>query len=200
MITVNPRNRRSVRWKRYDYTSAGFYYVTLCAEGRQCIFGEIRDGAVVLNEVGHLVRSCWEEIPAHFSRVELDAWILMPNHLHGLLRLHPKDVGAQHAAPSVAPDPPPRFVNSGAFRPRLAPPRVKVEPSSLSAIVRSFKSASSLAVNRMRELAGVSIWQRNLHEHVVRDNVELERIRSYIKDNPSRWDEDLENPERMPAP
>lgn len=81
MITVNPRNRRSVRWKRYDYTSSGFYYVTLCAEGRECIFGEVRDGAVVLSEAGHLVRSCWEQIPAHFPRVELDAWILMPNHL-----------------------------------------------------------------------------------------------------------------------
>lgn len=194
MIKVHPRNRRSIRWKRYDYTSAGFYYLTLCAEGRECIFGEVRDATVVHSEAGDLVRSCWEQIPAHFPRVELDTWILMPNHLHGLLLLHPEGVGAQHAAPSRTSPSPPRFVNSGTFRPRSAPPRVKVEPGSFSAIVRSFKSASSLAVNRLRQVTGVSIWQRNLHDHVVRDEVELERIRQYIKDNPSRWNEDPENP------
>lgn len=77
---------------------------------------------------------------------------------------------------------------------------MKVEPGSLSAVVRSFKSASSLAVNRLREVTGVSIWQRNLHDHVVRDEVELERIRKYIKDNSSHWDEDQENPAATPKP
>ncbi len=195
------RVRHSIRWQGYDYTSAGWYFVTLCAQGRECLFGEVRDGAVFPSESGRLVQSCWEAIPSHFSQAELDAWVLMPNHLHGILaiRRNSQGVGAQHAAPSPPARRPP-FVNSGAFLPRSSPLPSNVSPGSLSAIIRSFKSASTREANKVRGTAGVTIWQRNYFEHVIRDDNELERIRAYIQENPSRWEDDQENPAKALKP
>jgi putative transposase len=162
-----------------------------------------------LSESGRLAASCWEAIPAHFPRVELDDWVLMPNHLHGILVIQPPDpkikviknadvpdrpavVGAQHAAPPI------RLLNQGAFLPRSPTPRLKVAAGSLGAIMGSFKAASTREVNRLCGFQGPSIWQRNYHDHVIRDTDELNRIRQYIRDNPREWATDSENPAVIP--
>ena len=117
----------------------------------------------------------WEEIPTHFRHVEIDAWVIMPNHVHGVIVIPDAPVGATHASP----------LPSG-------PPK-----RSLGAIVGAYKSAVSKHVNRLGLLSGRSIWQRNYYDHVIRDDAALARIRQYIADNPFRWAEDPENPARQ---
>ena len=126
-----------------------------------------------LNQAGLIVASCWQQIPEHFSAASLDEWVIMPNHLHGIIIITDEtDVGAQHAAP------------------------LPVKTAPLSVIVRSFKSAVTKRVNAIRATDG-PIWQRNYYEHVVRDERALDRIRRYIRENPVRWADDPENPRHL---
>ena len=177
------KNRRSIRLANWDYSWTGYYFVTICAAKGKMTFGNIEDGEMILNHVGRIVGNLWNEIPKHFSRVELDAFVVMPNHVHGILVIDGNDngeivsraeVGARHASP---------------LRPCGAVPR------SLGAIVGSFKSAVTKWVNENRATPGAPVWQRNYYEHVIRDEGDLERIREYIATNPLRWEMDEENPD-----
>jgi putative transposase len=130
--------RRSIRLKDYDYAQGGAYCVTVCTAERACLFGEVSaEGEMLLNGWGEFVVACWESIPAHFPNVELDVFVVTPNHVHGIVVINEdwkagiSVVGAQHAAP-LQPTP---SVSSKTF--------AKVAPGSLGAIVRSFKSAVS---------------------------------------------------------
>ncbi len=161
------------------------YFVTICTVNCELLFGEVVGGKMVMSEWGGEVNACWQAINAHFRHVELDEFQIMPNHLHGILTIAqryeeaPSVVGAQHAAPLQ--------------RNVISP---NVHPGSLAAIVRSFKSAVSAHVNLLRQTPGTPVWQRNYHEHVVRDENDLHRIREYIQTNPLRWELDRENPKR----
>ena len=194
---ISPRHRHSTRIRGYDYTATGWYFVTICAMNRECLFGEVRNGSEILNEMGRLAVSCWEALPVHFPRVTLDTWVLMPNHLHGILVIKPLDidrndpagVGAQHAAPPSG-----RLLNQDAFLEKSRTPRLEVKAGSLGAVMRSFKGASTSGVNRLRGFRGPSVWQRNYHDHVIRNAEELNRIRQYILNNPREWEMDPENP------
>ena len=169
--------RRSLRLPRFDYTRQGAYFVTVCARNRACLFGEIVDGEMRLNDIGRVAHRIWEEIPIHFPQVEIDAWVVMPNHIHGVLVIVGPTVGATHASPLQRPAGPSK--------------------RSIGAIVGSYKSAVSKRINAMRGTPGVSVWQRNFYEHVIRNESTLNRIRQYIADNPARWAEDPENPARQ---
>ena len=140
------------------------------------MFGEVADEEIRLNKVGRIVEGCWRQIPIHFDDVQLDEWVVMPNHIHGIIV-----VGARHAVPfpNVAP-PEERFPN----------PVV----GSLPTIVRSFKSAVTKSVNEQRGTPRLPVWQRNYFEHVIRNDESLDRIREYIVNNPSQWEMDRENP------
>ena len=93
-------HRRSIRLKGYDYTRAGAYFVTICTKDGACLFGDVADGVMRLNQMGHIVRQCWLAIPDHFPHVLLDEFVVMPNHVHGILVIMPThDVGATHASP-----------------------------------------------------------------------------------------------------
>jgi REP element-mobilizing transposase RayT len=168
--------RRSIRLRGFDYRSHGAYFVTIMVEGRACLLGKSVDDGVSLGRVGQIVERVWSEIPAHFPRVGLDAFVVMPNHVHGILLL--EGVGAKHASPLH-------------HLPRGAVPR------SLAAIVQSFKSASTRKVNLHRATPGARLWQRGYYEHVVRSGEDLKRLRAYIDENPLRWALDEENPERV---
>jgi len=178
----SPRNRRSLRLPEYDYGFTGTYFVTICTKGRISIFGVIVHGSVMLNEYGEIVAACWADLPHHYPNVLVDCFIVMPNHLHGLIEITDKrpvnSVGAQHAAPE-------------AYSPRT------VRPGSLAAIVRSVKAASTRRINLLSKTPSRTIWQRNYYEHVVREESELEHVREYIVNNPSRWADDEENPDML---
>jgi putative transposase len=177
------RYRRSLRLKGYDYTRVGAYFVTIVTERRNCLFGSIIDGAICLTSVGRIVQSVWNELPKHFSGIDTDVFVVMPNHVHGIICIadNPRVlVGAQHAAPSK----------------HRVPSNPNVQPSSLGAIIRSFKSAVSKLYNEERGRSGLGIWQRNYYEHIIRDEKALISIREYIATNPARWSSDPENPAR----
>jgi putative transposase len=150
------------------------------------MFGDVVGGTEILNATGQVAATCWLEIPRHFPNVTLDEFIVMPDHLHGILAIHEVgdalDVGAQHAAPL----PLRRHATvSRHASVRAAAPRVV--PGSLGAIVRSFKSATTRRINDIRRTPGGSVWQRNYYDRIIRDDRELYRARRYIRSNPARW-------------
>ena len=177
-------DRRSLRLREYDYGATGAYFVTVCTKGRLSLFGEIDLGNMVLNELGEIVAAIWSDLPHHFPNIQLDSFIVMPNHLHGLIEITDEfcanPVGAQHAAP----DPSAPMLHA----------RRNVQPGSLAAIVH-LQSYTAAPYQSLHWHAGCNNWQRNYYEHVVRDEPELQRVREYIVNNPAQWAEDEENPE-----
>ncbi|OGQ81235.1 MAG: transposase [Deltaproteobacteria bacterium RIFCSPLOWO2_12_FULL_60_19] len=166
-------HRRSIRIRGYDYLQGGMYFVTICTRDRESLFGEVVDGGMRLNPCGEIARICWAEIPEHFPHAVLDLFVVMPNHIHGIVV-----VGARHAVPLQS--------SPECFGKPIA--------GSIPTVVRSFKSAVAKRVNALRGTPGIPVWQRNYYEHVVRDEESLNRIRQYVADNPTRWAFDRENP------
>lgn len=166
-----------MRLKGYDYNQTGAYFITNCTQDRECLFGEVVDGEMRLNETGMLVLSAWGDLPQRFTNVYLDKAVIMPNHVHGIII-----VGAPLAAP-VSDVP----INKGAAS--SAP--------TLGNIMRAFKSISAGAVNRLLNRSVRPLWQRNYYEHIIRNEVSLTRIRQYILDNPAQWALDRENPDAI---
>ena len=164
-------HRRSIRLRNYDYSRAGAYFITVCTDGRELLFGEVIDGEVELNELGRIAAEEWLKSARIRIEIELDAWVVMPNHVHGIV-----------------------IITDGRCRgDRLVAPSGP-RPRSLGAMMAGFKSAVTKRINTMRGTPGASVWQRNYYEHVIRNESALDRIRQYIADNPARWSEDPENP------
>jgi putative transposase len=166
--------RRSVRRKRYDYSTAGWYFVTVTTTDRRPLLCDIVAGAIRATELGRIVEACWDEIPLHFPHVRLDHFILMPNHIHGIIQLIDACRGTARRARKDE-----SFGN---------PIR-----GSLPTIIRSFKSAATKRANILAGVRGASMWQRSFHEHIIRSDSELTRIREYIRNNPSQWQLDREH-------
>lgn len=166
--------RRSIRLPGYDYSQAGAYFVTLCVHDRACLFGEVVDGAMRLNELGALVASEWLRTATIRPQVTLDEFVVMPNHFHAIIAIEDSRRG-------VLP---------------YARPRFRSPAESLGSIVRGFKSATTTLINSMRNSPGVPVWQRNFYEHVIRNEAELTRIQEYIVNNPLQWYLDRENPQK----
>jgi putative transposase len=169
-------HRRSLRLKDFDYAQHGVYFITICTHRRQCLLGSAINGAVRLNRHGEIADMCWRAIPRHFPHVGLDEFVIMPNHIHGIIT-----VGARHAVP---------------LRSRIERFRKPVG-GSIPTIVRSFKSAVTKRINEYHSTPGLPVWQRNYYEHVIRNEDTLDRIREYILNNPVRWAFDPENPAAM---
>ncbi len=163
-------HRRSIRLRGYDYSRAGAYFVTVCMQGKRPVLGEIVEGEMVLNEAGRLVGRAWEILPRRFPHITLDAFVAMPNHVHGIIM-----VGAGLALPEGAASSAP----------------------TVGDIVRAFKSTSAIAVNALLLRSGEPLWQRNYYEHIIRKDGELSKIREYMATNPLRWASDPENPNFM---
>jgi REP element-mobilizing transposase RayT len=179
--------RRSIRLCDYDYAQEGAYFVTICVYDHVCLLGDIIDGAMQLNDLGLIVAQTWDSLPARFLSVELDAFVVMPNHVHGIIVLTdsiPESVGVGLALP--APIPSNKDKKTGT--PRSAP--------TLGDVVGAFKSISAIGCNRALSRTGIPFWQRNYYEHVIRHEDDLNRIRDYIMSNPAHWAEDQENPLR----
>ncbi|MBX3004829.1 MAG: hypothetical protein KF821_03255 [Anaerolineales bacterium] len=143
----------------YDYASAGGYFVTISTHKQANLFGRIIDQKVSLSAFGEIAKSCWQAIPTHFPQVIIDQFIVMPNHMHGILFIKP-----QHAAP-------------------LRQDGLQVTPGSLGAIVRSYKAAVTKQIRELQSAPALIVWQRNYYERVIRDEVELEQMRFYILHN-----------------
>jgi putative transposase len=220
---LNPdrRHRRSIRLRGYDYSAAGAYFVTICTWQWVCFFGEIEAGEMHLNEAGLAVRSVWLELPDRFPGVTTDEFVIMPNHVHGIIVLgHSSPVGARFIAPNSRRP-------AGAPAPGIRPLIDQERPGAMTRtpgaadwrsdameclpgamnrastrggnvmptlreIVRMFKAAST---RRIREQGTEHFaWQRNYYEHIIRNEESFNRIRQYIAENPAHWPDDEENP------
>jgi putative transposase len=170
------KHRRSIRLEHRDYSVPGLYFVTICAHGRRCAFGRFLDAKLVPSRLGQIIRECWIAIPKHFSQADLHDFVIMPNHLHGVVAIKPL-VGAQHRCALPA-------GNS----------KSDVKPGSLGAILRSFKAIVARRAHGELGWKG-PIWQRNYFERVLRDGREFSDASSYIAENPTKWEWDRENPQ-----
>ena len=172
-------NRRSIRLLGYDYSQPGAYFVTMVTYQRECLFGDVVDGEMRLNDFGKIAESCWHEIPDHFPHVKLGTHVVMLNHVHGIIIIKETVVvGARHASP---------------LRDEKTHPR-GFKPGSLGAIVGSYKSAATKRINEIEKSPGAVVWQRNYYEHIIRDDTEWNNIHLYIETNPINWTDDEENP------
>ena len=202
----NKHHRRSIRLKGYDYTQAGVYFVTIVTQNRACLFGDIVAGEVRLNAFGQAVAETWLWLGTQYGYVELDEWVVMPNHLHGIIIITetdngcPTDGGGVGGGSRTAPTVIGATGGGGGVGggSRTAPtviastaPMVKRKP--LGRLIGAFKTVSTKRINEYRGTPGVVVWQRNYYEHIIRDERSLNRIREYIAANPLRWHLDREN-------
>lgn len=189
MFNPDIHHRRSIRLKTYDYNQPGFYFVTICTQGRESFFGEIINNKMYLNDAGQMVESVWMQIPHHYSKYSIDEFVVMPNHFHGIISV----VGAgPRACPNLQ-----REIKSGQ-------PQGVAPTGSLFDIVHRFKS---LTTNQY--LKGIKqknwpviqgrLWQRNYWERIIRNEVELHGFREYIENNPAQWHLDSLNAKRITA-
>ena len=171
-------HRRSIRLKGFNYSRAGAYFVTICTKDRACLLGAVVDGDMRLNEFGEIVREEWLRTEQIRPNVALDTFIVMPNHIHGIIILNGDTRrGTLQRAPTIE---------------RFGKPTSNTIPT----IIRLFKSITTKRINERRGTRGVPIWQRNYYEHIIRNDDELNQIREYIMTNPLKWEFDRENPFR----
>ena len=160
-------HRRSIRLKGYDYSQSGAYFLTICTQNRECLFGGIENGSVCLNGYGKIASETWDWLSKRYYYLQLEKWVIMPNHLHGIIK-----------------------INNAACRggSRTAPtPTIK----PLGRIIGAYKTVSTKQINQIRNTPGISVWQRNYYEHIIRNDDEYKRITDYIMNNPKTWEKDM---------
>lgn len=176
-------HRHSIRLKDYDYAQAGAYFVTLCAQGRECVFGQISNSLLSPSPIGLIAQSQWDAIPDRYTNISLDAFVVMPNHIHGIL--HITDTGTHHH-PLGAP-------LADAHHHTAHPQGGQPQGSPLHVVIGAYKSLvfkHALAEAKQAGRVLGKLWQRNYWEHVVRNETELHNIREYIQNNPKQWELD----------
>jgi REP element-mobilizing transposase RayT len=179
--------RRSIRLPEYNYAQPGAYFVTIVAWHREGLFGEVKNGEMVLNKFGLVVKQQWERLPKRFPHVELCAFVVMPNHVHMIIEIMDGSCrGTAENLGGLDGEPSRRAPTHEQFQKPVA--------GSIPTIVRSYKSAVSYRINLMRKTDGVPVWQRNYYEHVIRNDNDLQNKTDYINVNPLLWEQDNENP------
>lgn len=170
--------RESIRYPGYDYSLPGAYFVTICTHERECLFGEIQDGKITLNEYGKIVLKWWKSLPDKYPHVSLDEFVIMPNHFHAVVWI---TVGAP-------------LVGAPAYVDRFSWAGTRPAPT-VSEMIGGFKSITTVEyIRSLRKHDPKSVvpklWQRSYHDRIIRNEHELETVREYIRKNPSRWMED----------
>jgi REP element-mobilizing transposase RayT len=163
---MNHKNRKNIRWRIWDYRWDAAYFITICTKNREHFFGHIHNEEMVLSNVGVLADVFWHEIKNHAKHITLDAFVVMPNHIHGILILEGNEIEDIITSEN-------RFQNIG--------------KNSISSIIGSYKSAVTKHANRLGFEFG---WQSRFHDHVIRNEESFKRIQNYIINNPKNWKED----------
>lgn len=166
-------NRKSIRLKEYDYSQKGAYFVTICVQNRECLFGDIIDGKMVLNKYGEIAKNEWLKTAEIRENIHLDTFVVMPNHIHGIVVINGR--GTARRAPTYE---------------QFGKPTI----GSIPTIVRSFKSACTNGINKYRKIPGATVWQRNYYEHIIRGEKDYNRIYEYMQNNPLKWELDSLHP------
>ncbi len=187
MLTVRSiHNRHSIRLKGYDYSQAGLYFITICCHDKMRLFGEIENGGMKLNDAGIIADECWKEIPMHFPDAVLHEYIIMPNHIHGIIELKQKninntDVGFEKTVVGI------ENFQSLQHQNKFQ----KMIPRSIGSIIKGFKIGVTKWFRSNTEI--VTIWQRNYYEHIIRNRKSYQTISEYIINNPAKWKKDKLN-------
>jgi len=184
-------HRRSIRMRHYDYGESAHYFVTICSYQRRCVFSDVSDAECILNRLGMLVERCWSELPGHFGNLALDEYVIMPNHLHGIITVPSRGITPRSDRARI-------HQNEDDARARHALPLQrkfgKPMRGALPTVIASFKSAATKRARQHGLSQNRSVWQRGYYERVIRGEKELARIRKYITENPLTWELDRENP------
>ena len=197
----NRHHRRSIRLKGYDYSQAGAYFITLCTQDRACLFGKVVNGEMRLNDAGRMVLAEWNMLPERFPHVVLDAFVVMPNHVHGIVVItNPATDDTATTAPTIVGTGLVPVPDDGATT-RVAPTVGDIVAPTVGDIVGAFKSRVTVEYIRGVKTSGWPpfrgrLWQRNYYEHIIRNERALNAIRQYIIENPRRWQMDRENEAR----
>lgn len=209
----NIHHRKSIRLKGYDYSQAGAYFITHCVQDRRCVFGEIKNGEMILNTYGQIANDQWYELPKRFTNIELDGFIVMPNHVHGIIVITEPPVGATLAVvPNnntvaqnnntvtqnnivIADN---NIVNNNGAIPNNNWATARVAPTATATVGNIVGAYKSLVVHHCLEYIKINepetilgkLWQRNYYEHIIRNQQSYQRISQYIINNPKNWDGD----------
>ncbi len=185
MVKYNPKfhHRKSIRLKGYDYSQEGLYFVTIVTKERKHLFGEIKNGEMILNDAGIIAKKYWLEIPEHFPNTQLHSFIVMPNHIHGIIEI----IG--EIKNSVETN---SIVGAKNFSPlrETTKPKFHSPSKTIGSIIRGFKIGITkwFQQHYPNEFSvGESVWQRNYWEHIIRNDEDYKRIIQYIIDNPIKW-------------
>ncbi|GAB4530186.1 MAG: transposase [Pleurocapsa sp.] len=187
-------HRKSIRLKGYDYSQAGYYFVTICCDRRQCLFGDILNGAMQLNQYGEIVAETYQWLSQRYPYLILDEWIIMPNHFHGIMII--ADTfrrGGSRIAPTIE-------TASTLTRKDVIltdknlPINPELKRKSLGRLIGAFKTVSTKKINLISNTPGKKVWQRNYYEHIIRNEKALNNIRQYIINNPLSWHKDQLHP------
>lgn len=190
-MNYNPtkHHRRSIRLSGYDYSQAGLYFITICTQKRACLFGEIKDGVMELNEIGEIAHTEWNRTPEIRNNVELGDFVIMPNHIHGIIRLLGSNVSPMPPCRGESHSPNhldvPRLPIMGVCHTPI--PTTQNQPT-IGSIIRGYKSSVAKQIG----LLGFpgKLWHRNYYEHIIRNEKSLIKITEYIINNPLNWDDD----------
>ena len=186
-------HRRSIRLQGYDYSQNGAYFITLCTQDRKSIFGKIVNGEMQLSPFGIIVRDEWQKTSEMRKNIEMDEFVVMPNHFHGIIVIDDGDIG--RGAMPRAQDIEERESTGTLQRAPTKEEFGKPTSNTIPTIIRGFKAAVTKQINTIQIKAGVynmpeRIWQKNYYEHVIRNETSLNKIREYIMSNPLNWKED----------
>ena len=188
---------KSTRLKYWDYNSCGGYFVTICVKDHTCVFGNIENGQMVLNELGKEAKKFWDQIPKHFSHAHMDEYVFMPNHMHGIIIIEHarRDAiygvsynGVSYNGVSIQESKP---KNGGIVSTDKNP----MLNDSLSRMIRWYKGRTTYEINKL--IHKKFQWQARFYEHVIRNDADLDRVREYIGNNPLNWELDEENADRI---
>ncbi len=175
---VRSEERKQTRLKDWNYSNDGWYFVTFCTQNREEYFGEIVDGEMVLSEYGKIAKQCWEEIKDHFNHCELDEFIVMPNHIHGIIAIEPDDL-----------------IKSVGNNDRCSL-QTKRNMEFLPKIISQYKSFVTREIRKRYDDFSFQ-WQKSFYDHIIRNEKSLQKIREYIYYNVDKWEQDEENPQNI---
>lgn len=180
----------SARLQNWDYGRNAVYFVTICTQNREYCFGRIVDEEMILSESGKIAQQFWREIPKHFPFVQLDEYVVLPNHVHGIIIIDKMDSLVVVETPesgvstreSQTTTDSPKTTNS-----RTDAASQKWKPASLGAILNQYKRIVSI---HARKIQSNFAWQSRFHDHIIRNNNRYQQIKNYIVNNPKNWDSD----------
>ena len=202
----NIHHRRSIRLPGYDYSQTGSYFVTICANRRECVFGDVVDGQMRLNRYGEIVADTYQWLCQRYPYLYSDEWIVMPNHFHAIMVITDQPCldtdtpcrGVSRNAPTIN-----ERYNADAINEQRHAPTINKQHHAdainkqrkpLGRLIGAFKTVSTKKINILRDAPGTPLWQRNYYEHIIRNPDAMNKIRNYIIDNPVSWEIDQLHP------